>query len=118
MFHMILTYHCYHFSPISHTLGFSLLNHHHGHRSSSSLCWIMHYNIAIGAEKYFFKKKIVHYGDEDGSRIHEPVEYDDGIRFLISLSMGRVTCKYMKVWYENKECKTCPHFTPLSCLSN
>jgi len=31
--------------------------------------------------------------------------------------MCRVMGKYMRIWYGNGECKTCPHPTPLSCIS-
>jgi len=43
----------------------------------------------------------------------------EGMRFDFSfpLSIGRVTCKYMRVGYGDEEGKTRPHPTPLSCLN-
>jgi len=78
----------------------------------------MHYNIALGAEKYlyFYFKKILQCRDGDGTGISEPVEDGNGVRFLIPAGYGRVTGKYMRVGYGDGEDKTRPQPAPLSCL--
>jgi len=87
VFQITLSYHSFLLSPsVFHTLGLSLL-HHHSHRSSSSLSWIMHYNFAIGTEKYFiFIKKIIYCGD--GAGVLKPIENVDEIRFFIPAEYG------------------------------
>jgi len=97
---MIVTYHSSLLYPyISHTLDFSLL-HHHGHRSSSSLYWIMYYNIALGAKNtsIFIKKK------------NYPLRrMDIGQVYPNMLSIIRVMGKYMGVSYGDGEGKTRLH---------
>jgi len=85
-----LAYHSSLFSPsIFHTLALYLL-HHHSRWSSLSLWWVIHYNIALGLKNTFtsIRKKIIHYRDEDGARIFEPIGDGDVIRFLIPAGHG------------------------------
>ena len=49
--------------------------------------------------------------------IPEPVGDEMWFNFSSSLGMGRVTGKYMRIRYEDGECKTRPHPAPLPCLN-
>jgi len=66
-----------------------------------------------GLKKTFiFIKKIINIGDKAGIPNPTGMMFD----FSSPLGMGRVTGKYMRVWYENGEDKTCLHPAPLPCL--
>ena len=64
----------------------------------------MHYEISLEVAKklLFLLKKIIECGDETG--IPEPVRDGDGFTFSSPLDMGRVTGKYTRIGYEDKEC--------------
>jgi len=119
VFKMTLTYYSSLLSPfISHTLNLSLL-HHHSHRSSSSLSWIKHYNIALGGWKILlFLLKELSIARMEMEWVY-PNPSKTGMRFDLSspLDMGRVAGKYMWVGCEDGEGKTILHPASLSCLT-
>jgi len=81
----------------------------------------MHYNIALGAEKYmcFYHKKTIHY--VDGMKWGYPNPSGTGMRFDFSSPLGidKVMCKCMRVWCEDVEDKI-PHLiaVPIISLTN
>jgi len=55
----------------------------------NAICWIMHYNIAIEAQKnFFFIKKVYSLRGRDGAGIPEPIGDGDEIQFLIPFEYG------------------------------
>ena len=76
----------------------------------------MFYNISLGVAKkllFFIKKKLFNAGTGMGE-IPEPVE--TGMEFNFSSPLGMGTSKYMRIGYEDGECKTRLHPAPLPCL--
>jgi len=55
-------------------------------------------------------------GGEDGQEYPNPSETEMRFNFSFPLDMDRVTNKYMKIGYEDREYKTRPHPSPLPCL--
>ena len=85
----------------SHTLALFFL-YHHSHRSTWTLSWIVYYNITSGM------------GMEQGYSNSSGMEMR--FDFLSSLNKSRVTCKYIKVRYGDKESKiSCPYLAPFLC---
>jgi len=75
----------------SHTLGLSLL-HHHSYRSSSSLCWIIHYNIVFETRKKLFTLKMWMM-----QKYPNPLKTRMWFNFSSLLNIDKIMCKYIRV---------------------
>jgi len=78
----------------------------------------MHYNIALGAEKYFYFyfKKLSIAGMRMGRGYSNLSGTGMEVDFSSPLGMSMVMDKYIGVGYGDEEGKTRPHPSPLSCI--
>jgi len=77
---------------------------------------LQHFLYGLQKNFYFLLKRLFDAGTGMGWGYLNPSRTGMWFNFSSSLGMGRVAGKYMRIGYEDGECKIHPHPAPLPCL--